>query len=85
MHSVSQPSVPELHMTPEELTKNIREGVHHFRILIIGNANAGKTTILEKVCNARGQKPIIRGQKVPGLLFNRAFLLIISVIPNYLG
>ncbi|KAF8345164.1 hypothetical protein F5887DRAFT_960972 [Amanita rubescens] len=32
----------------------------HFRILVIGRANAGKTTILEKVCRvARGTIPII--------------------------
>ena len=32
----------------------------HFRILVIGRANAGKTTILEKVCSvAKGTKPII--------------------------
>ena len=32
----------------------------HFRILIIGRANAGKTTILEKVCGvAKGMQPII--------------------------
>ena len=32
----------------------------HFRILVIGRANAGKTTILEKVCGvSRGTKPII--------------------------
>ena len=32
----------------------------HFRILIIGRANAGKTTILEKVCGvAAGTQPII--------------------------
>jgi len=31
-----------------------------FRILVIGRANAGKTTILEKVCGvAKGTKPII--------------------------
>jgi hypothetical protein len=31
-----------------------------FRILVIGRANAGKTTILEKVCGvAQGTKPII--------------------------
>ena len=33
-----------------------------FRILIIGRANAGKTTILEKVCGvAKATKPIIYG------------------------
>jgi GTPase SAR1 family protein len=32
----------------------------HFRILIIGRANAGKTTILEKICGIQqGTKPII--------------------------
>ncbi|KAF8344508.1 hypothetical protein F5887DRAFT_1075333 [Amanita rubescens] len=32
----------------------------HFRILVIGRANAGKTTILEKVCGvAKGTEPII--------------------------
>ena len=32
----------------------------HFRILVIGRANAGKTTILEKVCGvAKGTKGII--------------------------
>jgi hypothetical protein len=32
----------------------------YFRILIIGRANAGKTTILEKVCGvAQGTEPII--------------------------
>jgi len=32
----------------------------HCRILVIGRANAGKTTILEKVCGVeKGTKPII--------------------------
>jgi hypothetical protein len=32
----------------------------HFHILVIGRANAGKTTILEKVCGvAKGTNPII--------------------------
>src|SRR5258707_13707158 len=39
-----------------------------FRILIIGKANAGKTTILRKVCNAEpDEKPVIydaKGRKV---------------------
>ncbi len=31
----------------------------YFRILVIGRANAGKTTILEKVCGvAKGTKPV---------------------------
>ena len=32
----------------------------YFRILVIGRANAGKTTILEKVCGVeKGTKPIV--------------------------
>ncbi|KAF8341925.1 hypothetical protein F5887DRAFT_1217198 [Amanita rubescens] len=37
----------------------------HFCILIIGRANAGKTTILEKVCGvAKGTKPMVYGKDV---------------------
>ena len=46
----------------EENMKVLRERYRcpHFRILVIGRANAGKTTILEKVCGvAKGTKPII--------------------------
>jgi predicted GTPase len=46
----------------------IRDQCPQFRILIIGKANAGKTTTLRKVCNAeRNAKPIIydaEGEKV---------------------
>ena len=35
----------------------------YFRILVIGRANAGKTTILEKVCAVeKGTKPIVYHQ-----------------------
>ena len=46
----------------EEDIKILRERYRcpHFRILVIGRANAGKTTILEKVCGAaKGTMPII--------------------------
>ena len=48
--------------TNEEDVKLLRERFRcpHFRILVIGRANAGKTTILEKVCGvAKGTEPII--------------------------
>jgi len=38
-------------------------GIERLRILIIGNANAGKTTILEKVCHAEGHKPVYLDDK----------------------
>ena len=42
----------------------IRTSCPQFRILIIGKANAGKTTILRKVCNAEPDaKPVIYDAK----------------------
>ena len=44
--------------------KEIRAKCPQFRILIIGKANAGKTTILRKVCNAKPDaKPIVYDAK----------------------
>ena len=31
---------------------DLRAKYTHFRILVIGRANAGKTTVLQRVCNA---------------------------------
>ncbi|KAG1798583.1 uncharacterized protein HD556DRAFT_192437 [Suillus plorans] len=36
----------------------IREKIGRFRILVIGRANAGKTTILRRVCNTRDDPEI---------------------------
>ena len=51
----------------------IRYECPRFRILIIGKANAGKTTILRKVCNAKlDAKPIVydaEGKVVPTKVF----------------
>ena len=57
-------------MTSTEVTDN-RQMTERFRILIIGNANAGKTTILEKVCHAKGVDPVFldaAGNKVRTVL-----------------
>ena len=34
-----------------ERAQKLRERTKRFRVLIIGRANAGKTTILQRVCN----------------------------------
>ncbi|KAG2032350.1 hypothetical protein BDR03DRAFT_926846, partial [Suillus americanus] len=39
----------------------IREKISRFRILVIGRANAGKTTILQRVCNTRDNPEIYNG------------------------
>ena len=38
--------------------KNLRSFTKRFRVLIIGRANAGKTTILQRVCNTTEQPKI---------------------------
>ena len=48
----------------------------NFRILIVGRANAGKTTILEKVCGVQqGTKPIIRRAPTPAPKTTKTSLL----------
>jgi GTP-binding protein EngB required for normal cell division len=49
-------------MDPSEIKKKIGR----FRILVIGRANAGKTTVLQKVCNTQGNPEIYNsaGKKV---------------------
>ncbi|KAG1869886.1 GTP-binding protein [Suillus subluteus] len=44
-------------MDPSE----IREKIRRFRILVVGRANAGKTTILQRVCNTRDNPVIYNG------------------------
>jgi len=55
--------------------ERLRADCQQFRILIIGKANAGKTTILQKVCNAKpGAKPIVfnrYGEKISSSRFKK--------------
>ena len=37
---------------PIDSNENLRERFGRFRILVIGRANAGKTTILKKICDS---------------------------------
>ena len=45
-----------------ERAQKLRNRIGRFRVLIIGRANAGKTTILQRVCNTTEQ-PKIFNQK----------------------
>jgi GTP-binding protein EngB required for normal cell division len=53
----------------------IRGEIGRFRILIVGRANAGKTTILQRVCNMRGIPEIYDsgGQKVCLMILARGW------------
>jgi GTPase SAR1 family protein len=48
----------------------LREKFKRFRILIIGRANAGKTTILQRVCKTRENPEIYNsaGEKVRNMI-----------------
>jgi len=57
---------------PEESAK-LRQKYTHFRILVIGRANAGKTTLLKRVCNTNDD-PVYK--KVRYMLLLRTPLLL---------
>jgi len=66
---------PEVDITSHPFSLQIlkeRYQCPHFRILIVGRANAGKTTILEKVCNVTtGTKSTVydrKGKKIDSFL-----------------
>ena len=46
--------------------EDLREKFGRFRILVIGRANAGKTTILKRICNSTEDPEIynVQGEKV---------------------
>ena len=52
---------------------DLRSKCGHFRILVIGRANAGKTTLLKKVCNSIEDPEIFdpSGEKVWGIYYLR--------------
>jgi len=44
-----------------ESTPDVEEKLEHFRILIVGRASAGKTTLLQRVCNTTEYPDIVNG------------------------
>ena len=49
---------------------DIREKIGRFRILVVGRANAGKTTLLQRVCNTTENPEVFDGE---GNKVNTAF------------
>ncbi|KIK17669.1 hypothetical protein PISMIDRAFT_685004 [Pisolithus microcarpus 441] len=63
-HAEEVPSVSStshLRLDPAEAQKHI-DRIARFRILVMGRANAGKTTILQRVCNTTDQPEIFNGK-----------------------
>ncbi|KAG6879100.1 hypothetical protein C0992_005183 [Termitomyces sp. T32_za158] len=50
-------------MSSIQAASKLREKYEHFRILVIGRANAGKTTLLKRVCNTDEDPCIYDGRK----------------------
>ncbi|KAG2052222.1 hypothetical protein BDR06DRAFT_888244, partial [Suillus hirtellus] len=52
--------------------QEIRESIGCFRVLIVGRANTGKTTILQKVCNTTDQPEMYdaKGNQIDAAIVN---------------
>lgn len=57
----STPPPATFHMDPEKAKKYL-ENIEKFRILVIGRGNAGKTTILQRVCNSVDEPDVFDGE-----------------------
>ncbi|KAI6012926.1 hypothetical protein BKA83DRAFT_4364941 [Pisolithus microcarpus] len=57
----STSSGAEYHLDPE-LARKYMANIKRFRILVMGRANAGKTTILQRVCNTADNPEIFDGE-----------------------
>ncbi|KAI6011024.1 hypothetical protein BKA83DRAFT_4396980 [Pisolithus microcarpus] len=59
--SVSPTSRPLYRLDPAKAQEHV-DRIRRFRILVMGRANAGKTTILQRVCNTTDQPEIFNGE-----------------------
>jgi len=62
-------AVGTFRMDPAEVKKHF-DRIGHFRILVLGRSNAGKTTLLQRVCNTTELPEIFnaKGEKVKYLM-----------------
>ncbi|KAI6125872.1 hypothetical protein EDD16DRAFT_381002 [Pisolithus croceorrhizus] len=65
---VTTSSETTYHLDPSQAKKNVGR-IRRFRVLVMGRANAGKTTILQRVCNTTDQPEIFdaEGREVCGM------------------
>ena len=61
-----------IRLNPEEVKEHF-DRIGHFRILVVGRSNAGKTTLLQRVCNTTEFPEIYnsKGEKVWYLIVQR--------------
>ena len=76
MVSDNPPSIEEMtqiiRLDPAEVKEHF-DRIGHFRILVVGRSNAGKTTLLQRVCNTTELPDIYnsKGEKVQYLIVQR--------------
>ena len=61
-----------IRLDPDEVKRHF-DRIGHFRILVVGRSNAGKTTLLQHVCNTTELPEIYdsKGEKVECLIAHR--------------
>ena len=61
-----------IRLNPDEVKEHF-DRIGHFRILVVGRSNAGKTTLLQRVCNTTELPEIYnsKGKKVKYLIVYR--------------
>ena len=61
--------VADIRLDPAEVKEHF-DRIGHFRILVLGRSNAGKTTLLQRVCNTTELPEIFnaKGEKVKYLI-----------------
>ena len=74
---ISLPSTTTTNMSNSQDAFELRQKYKHFRVLVIGRANAGKTTLLKRVCNTT-EEPCIYDEHNNDLV---SFVLICCIIP----
>ncbi|KAI6155958.1 hypothetical protein BKA82DRAFT_4349217 [Pisolithus tinctorius] len=86
--TVSISACPTFRLDPAKAKEQI-DRIDRFRILIMGRANAGKTTILQRVCNTTDQPEIFNGKGekvdaavVQGSLMVMCFMNILQLMLN---
>ena len=70
---ISQSIEGDFRLDPAQVKKHF-DRIGRFRILVIGRSNAGKTTLLQRVCNTTGLPEIFnaQGERVKYLLTRNA-------------
>ena len=63
MTDVERPTFPTTAAMDNAETRRRLQSIMQFRVLVIGRANAGKTSILQRVCETTESPTVYRGNR----------------------